>query len=73
MKRIIVLLVILLCIAGFFIFDLNQYLDFAYIKSRQQIITDYFHSHPVKTSTLFFITYILVAALSLPGAAIYQF
>ncbi len=57
-------------IAGFFIFDLQQYFDFDYVKSKQQIITDYFHSHPLKTALIFFFVYVAVAALSLPVAGI---
>ena len=70
MKKILILLFIVLLIAGFFIFDLQQYFDFAYVKSKQQIITDYFHAHPIKTALIFFFIYTAVAALSLPGAGI---
>lgn len=70
MKKIIILLIIAILIAGFFLFDLHQYLDFSYIKSKQQIITDYFQAHPVKTAVIFFFIYIAVAGLSLPGATV---
>ena len=70
MKKIIILIVIALVFVAFFTFDLNQYFDFAYIKSKQQELTDYFHANPVKTSLIFFIVYIVSTALSLPGAGI---
>ncbi len=70
MKKIIILVVIALLFAAFFIFDLHQYFDFAYIKSKQQALTDYFHANPVRTSAAFFIIYVISAALSLPGAGI---
>lgn len=70
MKKIIILLVILLCIAGFFIFDLQQYFDFEYIKSKQLAITDYFRTHPIKTAVIFFFIYVAVTGLSLPGAGV---
>ena len=70
MKKIIILLLLAILIFGFFFFDLHQYFDFSYIKSKQQAITDYFHTHPVKTSLIFFLIYIAVAGLSLPGAGI---
>ncbi len=57
-------------IAGFFLFDLHQYLDFSYVKSRQALITDYFHTYPVKTVLIFFLAYFAVAGLSLPGAGV---
>ncbi len=70
MKKIIILLIIAILIFGFFIFDLHQYLDFAYIKSKQQIITEYFQIHPFKAAIIFFFIYIAVAGLSLPGATV---
>lgn len=70
MKKIIILLILAILIAGFFLFDLHQYFDFSYIKSKQQIITDYFQTHPIKTAVIFFFIYIAVAGLSLPGATV---
>ena len=70
MKKILVLLVIAILFSSFFIFDLHQYFDFTYIKSKQQIITNYFNEHPVKTSLIFFFIYTVTTALSLPGAGI---
>lgn len=70
MKKIIILIVIVLLFAAFFIFDLHQYFDFAYIKSKQQALTDYFHANPIKTSLIFFTVYVISTALSLPGASI---
>ena len=70
MKKIIILFAIASLFATFFIFDLYQYLDLAYIKSRQQALTDYSHTYPIKTALIFFIIYTLSAALSLPGAGI---
>ncbi len=70
MKKVIALLVIAILVAGFLIFDLQQYLDFAYVKSKQQLITDYFHAYPVRTILIFFLIYTATAALSVPGAGI---
>lgn len=70
MKKIVVLLVIATLIGCFFIFDVQQYLDFAYVKSKQQVITDYFHTHPLKTILIFFFVYVVVAALSLPAVGV---
>ncbi len=70
MKKIIVLIFIALLIVGFFVFDLHQYFDLSYIKSKQQLITDYYSSHPVKTVILFFFLYLAVTGLSLPGAGV---
>ncbi len=70
MKKIIILFVIAILIASFFFFDLHQYFEFDFIKTKQQAITDYFHAHPIKTSFIFFFIYMVSAALSLPGAGI---
>ncbi len=70
MKKIAVLLAVAMLVTGFFIFDLHQYLDFSYLKSRQALITGYFHAYPVKTALIFFLIYFAVAGLSLPGAGV---
>ena len=70
MKKLAVLLAVAVLIAGFFLFDLHQYLDFAYVKSKQVLITGYFHAYPVKTTLAFFLVYFAVAGLSLPGAGV---
>lgn len=57
-------------IAAFFIFDLGQYLNLEYVKQQQASIAAYYQEHPLNTVLLFFIIYITVTALSLPGAAI---
>ncbi len=70
MKKILVLLAIVILIACFFIFDLQQYFDFDFIKSKQQALTDYYNQNPIKFAAIFFFIYTLSAALSLPGAGI---
>jgi dihydrolipoamide dehydrogenase len=70
MKKIIILLILIIAVASFFIFDLHQYLDFAYIKSKQQAITDYYQANPLQSILIFFVIYVLATSLSLPGASI---
>ena len=70
MKKIAVLLGVIVLVAVFFLLDLHHYLDFSYIKSRQAVITGYFHAHPVQTVLVFFLVYLAVTSLSLPGAAV---
>jgi len=65
-----VLLLVAALIAAFFIFDLNQYLTLDYLKSQHQAFLDYYSSHQTLTIASYFLLYILVTALSLPGAAI---
>lgn len=70
MQKKFLLLLIALLMVGFFALDLQQYLSFEYLKSAQGALQDFRISQPVLVSGLFFFAYVLVAGLSLPGAAI---
>ena len=70
MKKIILVFVIIAIIVSFFAFDLHQYLDFAYIKSKQQAIADYYQANPLQSIIIFFVVYVLVTSFSIPGASI---
>lgn len=70
MKRLLLIAFILLLIGGFFVFDLDHYLTLA---SLQQSLGDFAElkaQSPVKVAAIGFGLYIIVAALSLPGALI---
>ncbi len=66
----LVLIIIFLAIASFLFFDLGQYLTLGFFKSQQEKIDLYYQAHPGQTILIYFVIYISVAALSLPGAAI---
>src|ERR1700674_2301373 len=68
--RLLVAIVIAALIAAFFVFDLGQYFDLAYLKSRQHAIAEYYAVHPLQTAAIFFLVYVAVTALSVPGASI---
>ena len=68
--KISILVVIVVLIASFFIFDLGQYLTLSYLKSQQQVFNNYYQHNRFSTLLIYFVIYILVTALSLPGAAI---
>ncbi|MEJ2201447.1 MAG: VTT domain-containing protein, partial [Desulfuromonadaceae bacterium] len=59
-----------LLVVLFFTFDLNHYLTFAYLKSSQQQFAAYYAQHRLTTIVLYMVLYILVTALSLPGATV---
>lgn len=69
-KRILLALIGLL-IAAFFIFDLGQYLSFENLKAKQVELNELYQNKPVSTILIFFIAYVVMVALSLPGAAIF--
>ncbi len=70
MKKFFVLLVIAGLAAAFFIFDIDQLLTLEAIKSRQVEFEQMKAASPVLVSLAFFGLYVLVTALSLPGAAL---
>jgi pyruvate/2-oxoglutarate dehydrogenase complex dihydrolipoamide dehydrogenase (E3) component/uncharacterized membrane protein YdjX (TVP38/TMEM64 family) len=57
-------------IAAFFVFDLGHYFSLAYLKSQQALIDDYYRANPLQTVLAFFLIYVAVTGLSLPGATI---
>lgn len=69
-KKIIVLLIVAALISAFFIFDLQQYLNFEYLKSAQADLAELKADKPLLLAGGFFIIYVLGAALSVPGASI---
>ncbi|MDP8914384.1 MAG: FAD-dependent oxidoreductase [Pseudomonadota bacterium] len=64
------LLVLLGAIAAFFIFDLGDYLTLANLKARQSELAALVMQRPLLAVGGFFLLYVAVTALSLPGAAI---
>ncbi len=57
-------------VAAYFVFDLGQYFSLGYLKSRQAAIDAYYGSNPLQTVAVFFLVYVAVTGLSLPGATI---
>jgi len=64
------LIAIAVLIGGFFVFDLGQYFNLEFFKSQQAAIDHYYQQNPLTTVSIFFILYVAVTGLSLPGAAI---
>ena len=69
-KKIILIGVIALLFIAFFAFDLQQYFSLEFIKSKQEAFNAYYAENTVLTIFMFFVVYVVMAALSLPGAAI---
>ncbi|WP_372862423.1 FAD-dependent oxidoreductase [Psychrobacter sp.] len=69
-KRILLILLILILAASFFYFDLNQLLTLDGLKGSMAQFNDYKAQSPLLIIGGFFLLYIVVTALSLPGAAI---
>lgn len=69
-SKLIVLLVVLAAVAAFFLFDLGRFFTLDAIKAQQEDFLALFEEHPLLFSAAFFGVYVLVTALSLPGAAL---
>ncbi len=69
-KRILLILLILILAASFFYFDLNQLLTLDGLKGSMTQFNDYKAQSPLLIIGGFFLLYVVVTALSLPGAAI---
>ncbi|MEO8386118.1 MAG: pyridine nucleotide-disulfide oxidoreductase, partial [Betaproteobacteria bacterium] len=69
-SKLIVVIIVVAAIAAFFIFDLGKFFSLDYFKSQQSAIATYNAANPVQTALIFLLAYVVVTALSLPGAAI---
>ena len=69
-KKYFLIAAIVALASSFLIFDLGQYLDLDYLKSRQQQLDDWYQSNPWLLIGSYFLVYVAVTGLSLPGAAV---
>lgn len=70
MKKIVIVLLIISAVISFFVFDLDTVLTLENIKANQAELVELRDSSPFFVSFIFFSLYVLVTALSLPGAVI---
>jgi uncharacterized membrane protein YdjX (TVP38/TMEM64 family) len=68
--RLVLLVVMAVLVAAYFLFDLGAYADLDYLKQIRADALNYVATHPVRSSLVYFGVYVLVTGLSLPGAAI---
>lgn len=70
MKKLIIVLVIVGAVVAFFSLDLNQFLTLENIKLHQAEFQQWKNNSPILVSLSFFTVYVVITALSLPGAVI---
>ncbi len=70
LKKLLILTLIAVLAGLFFAFDLHQHLTLEALKERQEAFQRFYHAHAVLTLGLYFLLYVVVTALSLPGAAV---
>jgi pyruvate/2-oxoglutarate dehydrogenase complex dihydrolipoamide dehydrogenase (E3) component/uncharacterized membrane protein YdjX (TVP38/TMEM64 family) len=71
LARILLALVVASAIAAFFALDLQRYVSLAELEAQRDALASYAHSQPFLTIGGYFAAYVAMAALSLPGAAIF--
>ncbi|MAL95145.1 MAG: pyridine nucleotide-disulfide oxidoreductase [Haliea sp.] len=69
-KRLWILLIIAAVVATFYALGLDSYLTLDQLKASQSRFDDLLEQHPVAIPAAYFIIYVLVTAVSLPGATI---
>ncbi len=69
-SKLLVLAIIVTAAIAFFAFDLKQYFTLDYFQSQRAAIDTLIQAHPLRVGLIFFLMYIAVTGLSLPGAAI---
>ncbi|SDI20474.1 Pyruvate/2-oxoglutarate dehydrogenase complex, dihydrolipoamide dehydrogenase (E3) component [Pseudomonas benzenivorans] len=69
-RKLALLGLILALVAAFFVFDLGQYLSLEALKAEQAALDARVAANPWQAAGLFFLAYVAVTALSLPGAAL---
>ncbi|WP_339489860.1 FAD-dependent oxidoreductase [Pseudomonas sp. EL_65y_Pfl2_R95] len=69
-RKILLMGVILALLGSFFVFDLGQYLSLDALKAQQASLNAQVSAQPLLAAGVFFLIYVAVTALSLPGAAL---
>ncbi|MCP4696118.1 MAG: FAD-dependent oxidoreductase [Gammaproteobacteria bacterium] len=69
-NKILLMLAIIAAAGAFFAFDLGELFSLEYFKSQQAGIAAYFQTHPLQSALIYFAVYVMVTALSLPGATV---
>lgn len=69
-KKLLLITIIATLIGSWFLFDLGQYFTLEQAKAQQVALQDTIAARPFFASIVYFSIYIVVTALSLPGAAI---
>ena len=68
--KILIIAMIVVAICSYYFFNLEKFLSLEYVQSHLDFMKVYKQQHFEVFAAIFFLTYILVAALSIPGALI---
>jgi len=70
LKRLLLVLLLIAAFASWFIFDLDRYFSLEYFVTRRDAFLQGFAQSPLLYIAVYFAIYVLVTALSIPGAAV---
>nr|MCU0936982.1 pyridine nucleotide-disulfide oxidoreductase [Gammaproteobacteria bacterium] len=70
LSRIALLAAVAVLVGAFFALDLGQYLSLDVLKAQQAALDAYTDTHPVAATLVYFLVYVAVTGLSLPGATV---
>ena len=68
--RLLLVVIVVGLIGAFFAFDFGHYVSLEELRARQEAIAAYRDQHMLQAALIYFVVYIAVTGLSLPGAAI---
>ena len=69
-SKLLLVAVIAILVLAFFAFDASRYLNLEFFKAQRDAFVTYHQSHPLAAALGYFVAYVAVTGLSLPGAAI---
>lgn len=70
LRKVVVLVLVLLGLAGYFVFDLGRFFSLDFIREQQAWFASVYAEHTVAVIGAYFVVYVLVTALSVPGATV---
>lgn len=69
-KFVVVLALVTAATVAYFALNLGQYMSLEFLKEKQHIFKGYLAENPAKAIGAYFVLYVLLAALSIPGATV---
>lgn len=69
-QRLVLIALLIAAVLAYYSFDLGRYLSLDYFKSQQSAIETWRAAQPVKAALVYFLAYVVITGLSLPGAAV---
>ena len=69
-KKLIIVAIVMIAISAYFFFDLGRYLSLAFLQQQLDAIHNYYAENRLLSWLIFLLVYVVVTALSIPGAAI---